>query len=62
MIERLSYRTAEAQAALGIRRTAFWKLVKAGKIETRHVGGVTVVPAASLQKLLQAAPPKKLAA
>jgi hypothetical protein len=48
MTEKLVYRPAEAQAALGIRNTKFWALVKAGHLETRKIGAATVVPAESL--------------
>ena len=37
-MERLVYRPAEAHAALGIRNTKFWVLVKAGLLETRKIG------------------------
>ncbi len=46
---KLLYRPAEAQAALGIRNTLFWQLVKEGKIETFKIGAATVIPAESLQ-------------
>ncbi len=49
MPEKLVYRPAEAQAALGIRNTLFWQLVKEGKLETRKIGSATVVPADSLR-------------
>ena len=47
-IEKLAYRPSEAQAALGIKNTAFWALVKDGLLETRKIGAATVVPASSL--------------
>jgi hypothetical protein len=52
MNEKLVYRPAEAQAALGIRNTKFWALVKEGKLETRKLGGATVVPAESLRQFV----------
>ncbi len=49
MSEKLVYRPYEVQAALGIRNTKFWALVKAGALETRKIGSATVVPAESLR-------------
>lgn len=56
MIEKLVYRPAEAQAALGIKNTKFWALVKAGLLETRKLGGATVVPAESLRRFVESLP------
>ncbi len=56
MPDKFMYRPAEAQAALGIRHTKFWALVKAGLLETRKIGGATVVPAKSLQTFLENLP------
>jgi hypothetical protein len=49
MFEKLVYRPAEAQAALGIKNTLFWQLVKEGKLEARKIGAATVITAESLQ-------------
>lgn len=56
MSEKLVYRPAEAQAALGIRNTKFWALVKEGKLETRKLGSATVVPAESLRQFVEGLP------
>jgi hypothetical protein len=56
MSEKLVYRPAEVQAALGIRNTKFWALVKAGSLETRKIGSATVVPAASLHAFIESLP------
>ena len=48
-VEGLVYRPTEAQAPLGIRPTKFWALAKSGAIETRKLGGSTVVPAEALK-------------
>jgi len=52
MSEKLAFRPAEVQAALGIRNTKFWELVKAGLLETRKIGAATVVPAESLKTFM----------
>lgn len=49
MSQKLLYRPAEVQAVLSIKNTKFWQLVKEGLLETRKLGGATVVPAESLQ-------------
>ncbi len=54
--EKLVYRPAEVQAALGIRNTKFWALVKSGLLETRKIGSATVVPAESLQAFVENLP------
>ncbi len=51
MISRMFYPTSEAMELIGIRKTTFWKMVKAGTIEIRRVSGKTVVPASSLVRL-----------
>ncbi len=56
MIEKLVLRPREAQAALGIKNTKFWELVKTKQIETRKIGGATVVPADSLKKFVDNLP------
>ena len=53
---KLLYRPAEAQAALGIKNTLFWQLVKDGKLEVRKLGGATVVPRASLVAFVDSLP------
>ena len=45
MTEKLLYRPSQAQAALGIRWTKFWALVKQGKLEVRKSAGCSFVPA-----------------
>ena len=61
MTDKLVFRPAEAQAALGIKNTLFWQLVKEGKIETRKIGSATVVPADSLKAFLAGLPNPKAA-
>lgn len=52
MSEKLAYRPAEVQAALGIKNTAFWGLVKTGQLETRKIGRATIIPAESLHQFV----------
>jgi len=61
MTDKLVYRPAEAQAALGIKNTLFWQLVKEGKLETRKIGSATVVPADSLKAFLAGLPKPRAA-
>lgn len=56
MPEKLVYRPAEAQAALGIKNTKFWALVKEGKLETRKMGGATVVLAETMKRFVESLP------
>lgn len=56
MADKLVYRPREAQEALGIKNTKFWELVKAGLLETRKLGGATVVPAESLKRFVESLP------
>jgi excisionase family DNA binding protein len=56
MTEKLVYRTEEARSKLGIGKTTFWKLVKAGQLEIRKLGGTTVVPAESLHSFVAGLP------
>ncbi len=44
------------RAALGIKHSKFWELVKQGKLETRKLGSATIVPAASLQAFIDSLP------
>ena len=52
MSEKLTFRPAEVQAALGIGHSTFWKLVKESRLETLHIGRATVVPASSLHQFV----------
>jgi hypothetical protein len=56
MTQKLVYRPREAQEALGIKNTKFWQLVKQGLLETRKLGGATVVPADSLRRFVESLP------
>lgn len=56
MSEKLAYRPREVQESLGIRNTKFWQLVKEGKLETRKLGGTTIVPAESLRRFVESLP------
>jgi hypothetical protein len=50
MTEKILYRPAEAQIALGIKHSKFWMLVKEGKFDMRKLGKSTFVTAESLRR------------
>lgn len=56
MYEKMMFRPHEAQAALGIKNTKFWELVKTKQIETRKIGSATVVPTESLIRFAENLP------
>jgi excisionase family DNA binding protein len=49
---KLAYSIKEACAATSIGRTALYSLIGDGTIETRKIGKRTLIPAASLQRLI----------
>lgn len=50
--EPLAYSVKGACSALSIGRTLLYELIAKGKIETRKVGGRTLIPAASIHRFL----------
>ena len=52
---KLAYSIAEAANAISIGRSKLYELIAEGRIETRKIGKRTVIPAASLHRLLEAA-------
>ena len=52
---KIAYTVPEAMAAIGIGRTFLYRLAAEGKIELRKVGSRTLIPAASLQRLIEEA-------
>lgn len=58
-MNKLTYRPREAQELLGIKHTAFWALVRSGKIETHKIGAATVVKAECLLRFIESLPPAK---
>ena len=52
---KLAYSISEAADAISIGRSKIFLLISEGKIETRKIGSRTVIPAASLHRLLEAA-------
>lgn len=50
------YRPAEVQAVLGIKKTKFWQLVKAGKLEAKKLDRATVITASSLKQFIKKLP------
>ncbi|TVV76028.1 helix-turn-helix domain-containing protein [Sphingomonas solaris] len=53
-LPKLAYSIPEAAAAISIGRSTIYLLIAEGRIETRKIGKRTVIPAASLLKLLEA--------
>ncbi len=51
---KLAYSIPEAAAAVSIGRSKVYSLIAEGRLETRKIGKRTVIPAASLAKLLDA--------
>jgi excisionase family DNA binding protein len=51
---KLAYSIPEAAAAVSIGRSKVYSLIAEGRLETRKIGKRTVIPAASLLKLLDA--------
>ena len=51
---KLAYSIPEAAAAVSIGRSKLYALIAEGRLETRKIGKRTVIPAASLAKLLEA--------
>jgi excisionase family DNA binding protein len=51
---KLAYSIPEAAAAVSIGRSKVYALIAEGRLETRKIGKRTVIPAASLAKLLDA--------
>ena len=52
---KLAYSITEAANAISIGRSKLYELIAEGRIETRKIGKRTVIPAASLHRLLEAA-------
>lgn len=53
---KLAYSIREAAAAISIGRSLLYVLIAEGKVETRKIGKRTVIPTASLAKLLEERP------
>ena len=51
---KLAYSIAEAASAISIGRSKLYELIAEGRLETRKIGKRTLIPAASLAKLLDA--------
>lgn len=52
---KLAYSITEAANATSIGRSKLYELIAQGRLETRKIGKRTVIPAASLHRLLEAA-------
>ncbi len=51
--EPLAYTVADACRVSTLGKTNLYKLISEGKLEARRIGGRTVIPAASLRKLIE---------
>ena len=51
---KLAYSVLEAANAISIGRSKLYELIAEGRVETRKIGKRTVIPAASLHRLLEA--------
>lgn len=47
----------DACAAIGVGRTKLYSLINDGQLEARALGGRTVIPAESLERLVASLPP-----
>ena len=52
---KIAFSIAEAASAISIGRSKLYELIAEGRVETRKIGKRTVIPAASLHRLLEAA-------
>ena len=52
---KLAYSIKEAASALSLGRSRIYELLNEGKLESRKIGKRTVIPTASLHRLLEAA-------
>jgi excisionase family DNA binding protein len=53
--EPLAYSIADACRATSIGRTRLYALINEGRLETRKIGKRTLIPAASLRRLIEGA-------
>ena len=53
---KLLYRPREAQAALGVKHSKFWELMKAGTFDVRKLGRSTFITAESLRRFAENLP------
>jgi excisionase family DNA binding protein len=54
--EQQLYTVDDACRRLGIRRSKFYQLAKAGKLEIRKIGSRSVVPASSIARFIESLP------
>lgn len=55
-MEPLAYSIADASRVSSIGRTRIYELIKEGRLEARKLGRRTLIPAASLRRLLEVDP------
>ena len=51
--EIIAYRVKDASRVSGIGITSLYAMMKDGRLEKRKVGGMTLIPAASLRSLIE---------
>lgn len=51
--EAIAFRVKDASRVSGIGVTKLYALMKEGRLEKRKIGGMTLIPAASLQALIE---------
>lgn len=54
-LEPLAYSVEDACRVTSFGRTRLYQLIREGRIEARKIGGRTLIPAASLRALIEAA-------
>lgn len=52
-LEPLAYSVSDACRVSSIGRTKLYALLKSGQLEARRIGGRTLIPAASLRRLIE---------
>jgi excisionase family DNA binding protein len=62
LLSRLLYSPKETEALLGISHSTCYRLVNAGKLDARKIGGKTAITAASIERLLAGLPRAECAA
>lgn len=57
MSDPLLYTVDAACSVIGLKKTALYMLISAGRIEARKSGGRTLIPAESLRRYAESLPP-----
>lgn len=51
--QRIAYGVQEAAHAMSVGKSTVWRWIAEGKVQTRKLGGRTLIPHSELEKLLQ---------